>query len=436
MPNTQIVRIGDYCTVVKGKIGIKKATPGKYPLVTTAEERSSHNECHFDKPSVIIPLVSSTGHGHASLKRIHYQEGKFAVGSILCTVLPKDENVLDAKFLYHYLDVYKEKLLVSRMKGMANVTLSVDAIKEVKFPLLSIEKQLDWIRLFEKTTFYTGNISTEISHQQKLLKKLRQSILQDAIYGKLTKKWRKENPDAEIASELLKRIKEEKERLVKEKKMKKQKPLPLIKEDEIPFELPDGWVWCRLGEITSKIGSGSTPRGGKSAYTKEGIPFLRSQNVYDDGLRLDDVAYIPDVTHKKMSGTVVFPKDVLLNITGGSIGRTSLISNDFVSGNVSQHVCIIRPIIFNSKYLHNLIISRYFQQLIPEAVTGAGREGLPKNKLELFIFPLPPEAETEQINNKVSNAMEYCDQLEYQTTQSQLNSELLMQAVLKEVFEG
>ena len=140
MPNAQMVRIGDYCTVVKGKIGIKKATPGKYPLVTTAEERSSHNECHFDEPSVLIPLVSSTGHGHASLKRIHYQEGRFAVGSILCTVLPKDENVLDAKFLYHYLDVYKEKLLVSRMKGMANVTLSVNAIKEVKFPLLSIEK--------------------------------------------------------------------------------------------------------------------------------------------------------------------------------------------------------------------------------------------------------------------------------------------------------
>jgi type I restriction enzyme S subunit len=107
----------------------------------------------------------------------------------------------------------------------------------------------------------------------------------------------------------------------------KRVTLPL-KPDEAPFDLPTGWSWSRIGEICSKTGSGSTPRGGKEVYKPSGVPFLRSQNVYDDGLRLNDVAYIDPVTHERMSGTRVIPGDLLLNITGGSMGRCCLVPSD------------------------------------------------------------------------------------------------------------
>lgn len=169
--------IGDLCTIEKGKIGIKKAVPGSYPLVVTAEARASHNECHFNKPSVIIPLVSSTGHGHASIKRIHYQEGEFAVGNILCVVTPKDDQILNANFLYHYLDVYKEELLVSRMKGMANVTLPMKEIAQVEVPAMSIEDQNNWVDLFAQC----DDLLKHIEKSAKFAKKLMQSVLKEAF---------------------------------------------------------------------------------------------------------------------------------------------------------------------------------------------------------------------------------------------------------------
>ena len=98
-----IYKLKDICTLTKGAIGIMKAIPGKYPLVALSDERRSHNEFQFDAKAVIVPLISSTGHGHASMKRVHYQEGKFALGNILCAVIPKDDKQLCAKYLHLYL---------------------------------------------------------------------------------------------------------------------------------------------------------------------------------------------------------------------------------------------------------------------------------------------------------------------------------------------
>lgn len=103
------------------------------------------------------------------------------------------------------------------------------------------------------------------------------------------------------------------------------------------------WPVDRIKDHALKIGSGITPSGGAASYLDTGIPLLRSQNVHFDGLRLDDVAYIAQETHEEMSGTKLHVRDVLLNITGASIGRCAFVPEGFGEGNVSQHVCIIRP---------------------------------------------------------------------------------------------
>ncbi len=109
-----------------------------------------------------------------------------------------------------------------------------------------------------------------------------------------------------------------------------------------PLAAQSVWPIDRVKDHAVKIGSGVTPSGGSAGYLDAGVPLLRSQNVHFDGLRLDDVAYIANETHDEMNGTKLRDRDVLLNITGASIGRCAFVPDGFGEGNVNQHVCIIR----------------------------------------------------------------------------------------------
>ena len=261
--------------------------------------------------------------------------------------------------------------------------------------------------------------------------RLRRFILDLAVRGKLAP----QDPNDEPASELLKRIATEKARLVKAGVIKKAKPQSTNMPDA-PFTLPAGWVWSTVGELCSKTGSGSTPRGGKNTYREEGIIFLRSQNVHDDELRLHDVAYIDEATHAKMSATVVRPADLLLNITGGSIGRCCQVPDDLNEANVSQHVAIIRIAIYGLQdFVHRLILSSYFQSYIFNEQTGAGRGGLPKNKMDRIPVALPPLAEQHRIVAKVDELMVLCDRLEASLATSNNTRRRLLAASLHEALK-
>ena len=137
------IKLGDVCNITKGKTGIMKAIPGEYPLVTTGPYHITHNEYQFDCKAVCVPTISATGHGHASIKRIHYIEGKFALGNILAAIIPKNESIVDPQFLYIQLSSLKDQILVPLMKGTANVSLTVNSLLNVEIDLPSIEKQTD-----------------------------------------------------------------------------------------------------------------------------------------------------------------------------------------------------------------------------------------------------------------------------------------------------
>ena len=147
----------------------------------------------------------------------------------------------------------------------------------------------------------------------------------------------------------------------------------------------------RIKDFTTKVGSGVTPRGGAETYLDEGIPLFRSQNVTNDGFLMDDIAFISEEVDESMKGTRVKPGDVLLNITGASIGRCYYTLDDFERGNVNQHVCIIRPNRnkVKSGYLHYCIISDIGQQQIDLTQTGANREGLAVEDIKGFMFDIP-----------------------------------------------
>ena len=243
---------------------------------------------------------------------------------------------------------------------------------------------------------------------------LKKSILQWAVQGKLVP----QDPNDEPASVLLNRIRAEKELLIKAGKIKRDRRESTIFrrdnshyekldgierciDDEIPFEIPDSWSWVRLQTLTSKIGAGSTPTGGRAVYQLDGIKFIRSQNVYNDGLRLEEIAYISEEINNKKAGSIVCAKDILLNITGGSIGRCAIVPDDFNIGNVNQHVMIIRTISPETRFwLHAVLISEYIQSMIMDVQVGVSREGLSASKLMNFLIPIPPVTEERRIQQK------------------------------------
>ncbi|RGR52847.1 restriction endonuclease subunit S [Phocaeicola plebeius] len=178
--------------------------------------------------------------------------------------------------------------------------------------------------------------------------------------------------------------------------------------ENVPFEIPENWVWTDIENICSKIGSGSTPRG--SNYSSKGIPFFRSQNIYNNGLVYEDIKFISEDIHQTMIGTEVLPNDLLLNITGGSLGRCAIVPANFQRGNVSQHVCIMRPILIVSEYFHAFVLSSSFSKSIK--ITGSGREGLPKYNLERIFFPLPPLTEQYRIVSEIEHWFALINQIE------------------------
>ncbi|GAC23508.1 type-1 restriction enzyme EcoEI specificity protein [Paraglaciecola mesophila KMM 241] len=263
---------------------------------------------------------------------------------------------------------------------------------------------------------------------QASIDQLKQTILQLAVMGKLVK----QDPSDEPASKLLERIATEKQQLIKDGKIKKQKPLPPITDEEKPFDLPEGWGFERFGNLTSRLGSGSTPRGGQSAYVDKGVIFLRSQNVWNDGLKLDDTAYITDETNEKMYNTQVFPGDVLLNITGASLGRSTIFPEHLNIANVSQHVTIIRLIEQSmGLFVHLGILSPLVQRLVWGRQVGMAIEGLSKKVLELFEFPIPPLAEQHRIVAKVDELMTLCDSLKAHLNQAQTTQLHLTDAIVE-----
>lgn len=182
---------------------------------------------------------------------------------------------------------------------------------------------------------------------------------------------------------------------------------------KLRFKEFDGdWSNKKIGNIASKVGSGSTPRGGAEAYTDHGIIFIRSQNVNNDQLLLDDVAYIPEETHVKMSGSKVIANDILLNITGASIGRSCVVPHDFTEANVNQHVCIIRTPNDDPIFVQSFLSSENGQNAIQSKQAGGGREGLNFQAIRSIDFHFPPSKEEQtKIASFLSNVDEKISQL-------------------------
>lgn len=165
----------------------------------------------------------------------------------------------------------------------------------------------------------------------------------------------------------------------------------------------EDWEQRKLDDVTVKIGSGKTPSGGENAYVDAGIPLIRSQNVNDNKVDFEDIVYIDESTDKLMMNSRVFANDVLLNITGASIGR-SAVYKGLDEANVNQHVCIIRPIEgYHPDFIQLNLASDRGQKQIKSSQAGGGREGLNFQQIGKMEFVFPTLDEQKQIGNYFNN---------------------------------
>lgn len=406
----QQYKLGEICTIIKGTTGIKKAIPGEYPLVVTAENRLSSNEFQFDAKAVCIPLVSSTGHGHASLKRLHYQEGKFALGNILAAVIPNDENLLNAEYLYYYLTFYKDSKIVPLMKGAANVSLTINSIKTITIEIPKIEQQIKVVNTIKKSQIELKKINQKYQEQNNYITDLRTSILQYAVQGKLVE----QNPQDEPASELLKRIKAEKEQLIKDGKIKKEKSLPSITQDEIPYDLPQGWEWVRLNCVLNRIcAGGDKPKIFTSTKTDTNIYPVIANGEKNNGIL--GYSNIPIITDRSIT------------VSGrGTMGFTCIREPNYIP--------IVRLLVLIPNSNIDIKFLKFLLSILTENGTGTAVKQLTVPMLAPKLIPLPPLAEQKRIVANVDKLMQICEELEIKNSIAQKSSSELFQSILQNYF--
>lgn len=446
------VKIGDICKIVKGTTGIASAEPGQYPLVVTAEERKTCSSYQFDCEAVCIPLVSSSGHGKKSLKNVHYQSGKFALGTILCAVIPNNPDELDARFLHQYLQFYKDTVLVPLMKGAANVSLSMKDIATVEFPLPSIEKQRELSDLFITLRENQKKLAAETEQQLEYTKLLRQNILQDAIEGKLTAEWRKSHPvikgnpdyDAETLFEKIQKG-EVSPSLQPDKPSSatpsagsnaarnvRSKKLSPITDEEKPFEIPEGWKWVRLDDLfahkTGKTLNSSTNKGNNIKK------YITTSNLYwnyFDFSKVKEMAF----TDEEIEKYSVKNGDLLV-CEGGDIGRAAIWNYDY-SVCYQNHIHRLRSFYpINTKLYYYIFYLYKFSGYIESLAKGMGIQGLSANALGSFVLILPPLKEQEEIVNKIESLLAKVTELENQIQERKTLSEKLAFGIIKEKLEA
>ncbi|EOB4125313.1 restriction endonuclease subunit S [Vibrio vulnificus] len=270
------------------------------------------------------------------------------------------------------------------------------------------ELMQNWARISEHfDTLFT----TEESIDQ-----LKQTILQLAVMGKLVP----QDPSDEPAAELLKRIAEEKAQLVKEKKIKKQKALPPISEDEKPFELPSGWEWCRLGELVNIRGGKRLPKG--HALTQEPTPYvyIRVSDMKNGTISTADLHYLSKEAQEQIKNYIITSDDIYMTIVGATIGKCGVVPVELCGMNLTENAARLSPYSdLDKHYLHQLLSSGFAQTQFVDKTKQVGVQKMALNRLASTLVPLPPINQQRLIFSKLSELFDICHKLQLQITTSQ-----------------
>lgn len=336
------------------------------------------------------------------------------------------QNCVDVKLGQYILNsaIVREQL-ITKGSGSVQSNLSTDAVLNVKFPLPPLYIQDQIVQKLESLSETKDSLLSRADSQLNYIKKMREALLQEAIRGELVP----QDESDESASVLLEKIKDEKERLIKEKVIKKQKELPPITDEEKPYELPAGWEWVRLGEI-GDWGAGATPLRSRSDYYTNGtVPWLKTGEL-NDGYITKCEEYITELALKETSVRVNKPGDVLIAMYGATIGKLGILEIEATTNQACCACSVFNGI--NNKFLFYFL--RSMRENFKEMSEGGAQPNISKDKISKTVFPLPPLAEQKRIVAKLDELMANCDQLESKAEKMKNYTSKLFEASLKEAF--
>ena len=326
---------------------------------------------------------------------------------------------------------FKDEIAKIQTTGSAQKSIHERQLLEIEIPLPSIKEQKELIRLFSNIENQNYTLSIELSHQLSLVKKLRQQLLQDAVQGKLVE----QNPKDEPASELLKKIKEEKEKLIREKNLKKEKELPPIKKEEIPFKIPENWVWCR-GEIIANY-IDPQPSHRTPPESQDGIPYVAMSDIKKNGCidfgsarKVSDVTLLEHQNRYKLEvGDFIFGKI-------GTIGKPVKLPPPY-NYTLSANIILIQPRreVIDQDYLFYFLSSPAAEKNLIENKSTMSYPVFGMGKARNMPIPLPPLKEQKRIVQKLDELMQNCSELEESIKQSAAQNERLLQQVLREALQ-
>lgn len=423
-----LVSISDLFDFEKGSLQSSKNTPGEFDFITASSEWKNHNEFTHNCEALIFAAAAS-----GSLGRTHYVNGKFISSDLCFIITPKNENKypIDLKFYHIIFNTFKEDIVKNTKAGTSKEAIGLKSFGNYKLPYFDINVQKEIrkkINLLKKDTF---TIDFELTNQLNLIKQLRQSFLREAMQGKLVSNKTK---DGKTGAELLAEIQAEKEKLIKEKKIKKSKPLPPISKEEIPFEIPENWVWCRLGE-TGELKRGKSkhrPRNDENLFMNGIHPFIQTG----------------DVAKSKNTGYVIYTVNGYYNDFGlaqsqiqkeGTLCIT-IAANIAECGFLGFDACTPDSIV-NYISIYKVIEKFVFYYLIDakdeieKYAPATAQKNINLGILNDLKIPFPSLHEQEQIVSKLDELMQFCDHLENSVKESQKLNEQLLQQVLREALQ-
>ena len=386
-------------------ISVQNISSGKYKdtklkYITEDEHKKLICRCKPEKGDILLCRIGTLGHPY--IVDLDFEFSIF-VSLGLIKLINKDINV----YLKAYMDSPSFEWQINKVKvggGTHTFKLNLKDIVNFLIPLPPLAEQK---RIVEKLDNVLANIDELKANEEKLSilqknfpDKLKKSILQSAIQGNLTEQLATDDK----VEDLLQAIKEEKERLIKEKKIKKQKSLPEITEEEIPFAIPEKWKWVRLGEI-GITQTGNTPSRLHSEYIGNDIPFITPKDISDKGVIYNNQGL------SELGKTVarICNKDTILQVCiGGSIGKTNIVNREVA---FNQQINSIYPIFCISRYVFMVMQSAYFMIKMRNKAGGTATPIINRGIWDTILIPLPPLAEQKRIVEKLDKLLADIEEL-------------------------
>ena len=357
-----------------------------------------------------------------------------------------DPTKIDIEYLKRFLKSSEFiKTLNEQVKGGIKTEIKAKTFLpiEIRLPSLSEQKKIN--KYFDSFDQELTELKSELKNQANIITQLKQSILQEAISGQLTAEWRSHHPikkgDPNFdAKALLAKIKAEKEVLMAEGKLKKEKPLPEILPDDIPFDLPKSWVWCRLGKIIFDTEAGKSPKCLNESVNNKEWGVIKTTAVQDLSFLEAENKILPQDFN--VNPIHIVRKNDLLITRAGPVNRVGIaccvkeITKNLILSDKTVRIKYVKNLI-NPQYLAISLNSKDIKKLLKSKMTGMAdsQVNITQENIKATFIPLPPLAEQKIIVEKVDHIMKIIDQLEEQIKHRQKLAEDLMQTVLQEAFE-